>query len=98
MSIRRIALTSAAVTFAFTALAQARPDTRTMTCQQTQALIQSHGSAVLTTGPNTYALYISRQHSNLCDWSEIPAVAFVPTRDGQCLVHRCREPLFTPRS
>jgi len=52
---------------------------------------------VLTTGPNTYALYV-RQHSNACDWSEIPAVAFVPTRDGQCLVHGCREPLFTPRS
>lgn len=97
MSIRRIALTWAAVTLAFTTLAQARPDTRGMTCQQTQALIESRGSAVLTTGPNTYALYV-RQHSNACDWSEIPAVAFVPTRDGQCLVHGCREPLFTPRS
>ncbi|MGX9178093.1 MAG: hypothetical protein EOS23_28550 [Mesorhizobium sp.] len=95
MSIRRIALTSAAVTLAFTTLAQARPDTRAMTCQQTQALIQSHGSAVLTTGPNTYALYV-RRYSNACDWSEIPAVGFVPTRDGQCLVHRCREPLYTP--
>ena len=55
MSIRRIALTSAAVTLAFTTFVQARPDTRAMTCQQTQASIQSHGSAVLTTGPNTYA-------------------------------------------
>ena len=95
MSIRRIALTSAAVTLAFTTLAQARPDTRTMTCQQTQALIQSHGSVVLTTGPNTYALYI-RQYSNACVGSEIPAVAYVPTRDGQCLVHRCRESLRPP--
>jgi hypothetical protein len=95
MSIRRIALTSAAVTLAFTTLVQARPDTRAMTCQQTQALIQSHGSVVLTTGPNTYALYI-RQFSNACDGSEIPGVAFVPTRDGQCLVHRCKEPLYTP--
>ncbi|RWO18229.1 hypothetical protein, partial [Mesorhizobium sp.] len=68
MSIRRIALTSAAVTLAFTILAQARPDTRAMTCQQTQALIQSQGSAVLTTGPNTYALYV-RRYSNACDWS-----------------------------
>jgi hypothetical protein len=50
---------------------------------------------VLTTGPNTYALYI-RQFSNACDGSEIPGVAFVPTRDGQCLVHRCKEPLYTP--
>ncbi|RWO35007.1 MAG: hypothetical protein EOS10_01605 [Mesorhizobium sp.] len=95
MSIRRIALTSAAVTLAFTTLAQARPDTRAMTCQQTQALIQSHGSAVLTTGPNTYALYV-RKYSNACDGSLIPAVGFVPTLDGQCLVHRCGEPLSTP--
>jgi hypothetical protein len=72
MSIRRIALTSAALTLAFTTLAQARADTRTMTCQQTQALIQSNGSAVLTTGPSTYALYI-RQYSNACEGSEIPA-------------------------
>ncbi|RWO52608.1 MAG: hypothetical protein E5Y79_33150 [Mesorhizobium sp.] len=95
MSIRRTALTSAAVTLAFTTLAQARPDTRAMTCQQTQALIQSQGSAVLTTGPNTYALYV-RRYSNACDSPLIPAVGFVPTRDGQCLVHRCREPLSTP--
>ena len=95
MSIRRIVLTSAAVTLALATLAQARPDTRTMTCQQTQALIQSHGSVVLTTGPNTYALYI-RQFSNACGSSEIPAVAYVPTLDGRCLVHRCREPLYTP--
>ncbi|RWN90238.1 MAG: hypothetical protein EOS06_33585 [Mesorhizobium sp.] len=95
MSIRRTALTSAAVTLAFTTLAQARPDTRAMTCQQTQALIQSQGSAVLTTGPSTYALYV-RRYSNACDSPLIPAVGFVPTRDGQCLVHRCREPLSTP--
>ena len=92
MSIRRIALTSAAVTLAFTTLAQARPDTRTMTCQQTQALIQSHGSVVLTTGPNTYDRYV-RQFGNECDWPEIPMSAYIPARDGHCPVYRCEEPV-----
>ena len=95
MSLRPIALTSAAIMLGFTTYAQARPDTRAMTCQQTQALIQSHGSVVLTTGPNTYALYV-RQYSSACNWSEIPAVAYVPTRNGQCQIHGCREPLYTP--
>jgi len=90
MTVRRIALIAATL-FATTATTHARPDTRTMSCEQTQALIQSNRSAVLTTGRNTFDRYV-RPYGNECDWPEVPAVAFVPTRDGQCLVHRCQEP------
>jgi hypothetical protein len=90
---RSIALTAGAILLVATAAAYARPDTRTMTCEQTQVLIQSHRSAVLTTGPNTYDRYV-RQFGNECDWPEVPIAAAVPTRDGQCRVYRCQEPVF----
>ncbi|RJT36333.1 hypothetical protein D3227_19675 [Mesorhizobium waimense] len=73
--------------------AHSRSDTRTMTCEQTQALVKSHRSAVLTTGQNTYDRYV-RQFGNECDWPEVPTAAAVPTRDGQCRVYRCQEPVF----
>jgi hypothetical protein len=71
----------------------ARPDTRTMTCEQVRGLIQSRHAVVLTTGPNTYDRYV-RQFGNECDWPEVPVSAYVPTRDGSCPVHRCEEPVF----
>jgi hypothetical protein len=76
-----------------TSVADARPDTRAMTCEQTHALIKSHRSAVLTTGRNTYDRYV-RQFGNECDWPDVPTAASVPTRDGQCRVYRCAEPSF----
>ncbi|MCV3209227.1 hypothetical protein OHD62_23870 [Mesorhizobium sp. YC-39] len=93
MPIRPIASTAGAILFAATSMAYARPDTRTMTCEQTQLLIQSRHAAVLTTGPNTYDRYV-RQFGNECDWPEVPIASYVRTRDGQCLVHRCQEPVF----
>ena len=93
MPFRPIALTAGALLFAATTVAYARPDTRTMTCEQTRTLIQSHRSAVLTTGANTYDRYV-RQFGNECDWPEVPTAASVPTRDGQCRVYRCQEPVF----
>ena len=71
--------------------AHARPDTRTMTCAQTQTLIQSHHAAVLTTGPDTYDRFV-RQFGNDCDWPEVPMSISIPTRDGPCWVYRCDEP------
>ncbi|WP_352590200.1 hypothetical protein [Mesorhizobium caraganae] len=64
-----------------------------MTCEETQRLIQSHHSAVLTTGRNTYDRYV-RQFGNDCDWPEVPVAASAPTRDGQCRVYWCREPVY----
>jgi hypothetical protein len=88
-----IAWIAGTILFAATTATYARPDTRTMTCEQTQALIQSQRSAVLTTGRNTYDRYV-RQYGNECDWPEVPTAASVPTRDGQCRVYRCEEPVF----
>ncbi|RJT28772.1 hypothetical protein D3227_33560 [Mesorhizobium waimense] len=76
-----------------TSVADARPDTRVMTCEQTQAKIESHRSVVLTTGRNTYDRYV-RQFGNECDYPDVPTAASVPTHDGQCRVYRCMEPSF----
>ncbi|WP_192243011.1 hypothetical protein [Mesorhizobium silamurunense] len=73
--------------------ADARPDTRAMTCAETKALIQGRHAAVLTTGPNTYDRFV-RQFGNECDWPEVPISIAVPTRDGPCRVYRCEEPVF----
>jgi hypothetical protein len=89
---RRIALTTAALMLAATGLAEARPDTRKMTCPQLQQMIQSQRAVVLTTGPNTYDRYV-RQFGIECDWPEVPMSAYVPTRDGSCPVYRCDEPM-----
>jgi len=92
MPIRRTALTTAAMLLAATGLTEARPDTRTMSCQQLQQLIQSRRAVVLTTGPNTYDRYV-RQFGNECDWPHVPMSAYVPTRDGRCPVYKCDEPV-----
>jgi hypothetical protein len=91
MPMRKIAFCAAAMIVAATNFADARPDTRTMTCAETQALIQSRHAVVLTTGANTYERYV-RQFGNECDAPYVPMVDYVPTRDGQCMVYRCEEP------
>ena len=92
MSIPLTALTTAAILLAATSLSEARPYTRTMSCQQLQQLIQSKRAVVLTTGPNTYDRYV-RQFGNECDWRQVPMSAYVPTRDGRCPVYKCDEPV-----
>ena len=92
MSMHRIISMTAAITFAATGLADARPDARKMTCAQTQALIQSQHAAVLSTGPNTYDRYV-RQFGNECDWPQVPMSAYVQTRDGRCPHFRCNDPV-----
>ncbi|MEP0236057.1 MAG: hypothetical protein ABJO97_10950 [Roseibium sp.] len=72
--------------------AQARPDTRTMTCAQAQALVKQRGEIVMTTGPNTFERFIA--DARFC-YSRTPltAPAFAPTKDNQkCAVgKRCRQ-------
>ena len=92
MPIRRLVLMTTAILLAATSLASARPDTRTMGCQELRQLIQSHHAVVLTTGPNTYDRYV-RQFGNECDWPEVPMSAYVQTRDGHCPVYRCDQPI-----
>ncbi|MBZ9733744.1 hypothetical protein LB534_08985 [Mesorhizobium sp. CA18] len=88
---RKIMLCAAAMLVAASNFADARSDTRKMTCEQTQALIQSQHAAVLSTGPNTYDRYV-RQFGNECDAPYAPMVDYVPTSDGRCMVYRREEP------
>ncbi|QKC82916.1 hypothetical protein EB232_16050 [Mesorhizobium sp. NZP2077] len=78
---------------AATGLAEARPDSRSMSCGEIQTMIQSRRAVVLTTGPNTYDRYV-RQFGNECDRPEIPMSAYIPARDGHCPVYRCDEPVI----
>jgi hypothetical protein len=93
MKICPTAWIAGAMVFAVTAAADARPDARMMRCEQVQSLIQNRRAAVLTTGQNTYDRYV-RQFGNECDWPEVPTAASISTRDGQCRVYLCREPVF----
>ncbi|MBZ9797772.1 hypothetical protein [Mesorhizobium sp. ES1-4] len=86
-----ILLTAMSVVLAATGLAEARPDSRSMSCAEIRAAIQSHRAVVLTTGPNTYDRYV-RQFGNECDWPEVPMSAYIPSRDGDCPVYRCQDP------
>lgn len=87
----RALMTAVLVTAAGTALA--RPDTRAMTCVQTQRLIVRSGAAVLTTGRHTYDRYVAG--ARFCSWPDVPTRAFVPTSDvADCPVFNCRR--FVP--
>ncbi|TPN88499.1 hypothetical protein FJ987_23390 [Mesorhizobium sp. CU2] len=87
----RIMFCAAAMVIAAGNFADARPDTRKMTCAETQALIKNQHAAVLSTGPNTYDRYV-RQFGHECDAPSVPMVDYVPASDGQCMVYRCEEP------
>jgi len=88
---RTISMT-AAILFAATGLADARSDTRKMSCEELQQMIQSQHAVVLSTGPNTYDRYV-RQFGNECDWPQMPMPAYVQTRDGRCPLYRCGVPV-----
>ena len=92
MSMLRIISMTAAIMFASTGLADARPDTRNVTCAELQQMIQSRHAVVLTTGPNTYDRFV-RQFGNECDWPQVPMSAYVQTRDGRCPLFRCNDPV-----
>jgi hypothetical protein len=67
----------------------ARSDARTLTCSQVQALLDSQGSAVLSTGPNSFDRYVSLGAS--CMVLELWQPVFIATKDsGQCRVYRCQ--------
>ncbi|TKT80073.1 hypothetical protein [Aquamicrobium sp. LC103] len=81
------ALVSAAIATA--AVAQGRPDTRMMSCEQTQALIQRSGAIVLTTGRHTYDRYVAAWR--FCNYPDVPKQTWIATRDTpQCLVYNCQ--------
>lgn len=72
----------------------ARPDARSMTCSQLQALLAQQGAATVTTGQNTYERYVSG--SGGCTGTDIPRNASVATSDtGQCQVFTCGRRVYT---
>lgn len=65
-----------------------RPDTRSMSCAQVQALISQRGGVVLSTGQYTFDRYVANR--NFCQHGEILKRDYVPTKDNnRCYVQRC---------
>ncbi len=74
-----------------TSIAQARPDTRYMSCGQVQSLVQRSGAIILSTGAHTYDKYV-KNHA-YCNVSQELRSAYVPTADlRRCKIgYRCAE-------
>ena len=69
------------------ALAQTLPNSLTMSCAATRALVQKNGQAVIATGPNIYELFVV--NVSYCLPSQTTRPAWVETADeAQCLVGR----------
>jgi len=67
--------------------AEARPDARTMTCAEVQALLMRERATTLTTGPNTYNRYVG---PGACDGTGVALPTSIATEDtDQCMVHTC---------
>jgi hypothetical protein len=80
---------AALLTAATVATAAARPDTRNMSCEQTQRLIVRNGAVVLTTGAHTYDRYVAGY--GYCSYPDEPTQTFVRTRDtSHCPVLNCQ--------
>lgn len=86
-SLFRLAATATLVVMAGTAFA--RPDTRAMTCEQTQRLIARSGAVVLTTGRFTYDRYVA--NISYCATPYFTAWVSVRTKDNpECPVLNCQ--------
>ncbi len=77
---------------AMPAVAQTRPSSTAMTCQQAARLIQARGALVLGTGGMTSDRFV--RDRSFCEATEIAKRAFRPTRDNpNCLIgYTCSEP------
>ena len=71
----------------------ARPDLRTMTCNQAQRMINERGQVVATTGKRTYKRFVT--HFRYCDYWERLATTRVKTKDNpKCRIrYICEERL-----
>jgi hypothetical protein len=69
-----------------------RPDLRNMSCGQAQALLQSRGAVVMSTGRHTYDRFVA--HAGYCIHGEITRQAWVATGDNpRCVLgFRCEIP------
>jgi hypothetical protein len=71
------------------ALAQGRPLTTAMSCNQAQSLVATQGSVVLNTSATAYERYVAS--GAYCGLGEVPGPGWAPTKDvPQCPVgSRC---------
>ncbi|MBO6716513.1 MAG: hypothetical protein JJ913_01010 [Rhizobiaceae bacterium] len=84
-----IAVTAIAATVA---VSVARPDARTMTCHQTQALIEQNGAVVISTGQHTYERFVA--YNGYCYHPEVRNITYISTRDtDECPVYHCERPI-----
>ena len=83
---RNIKLTCAAIgliSVSSGAMAQGRPLTTAMSCNQAQSLVATQGSVVLNTSATAYDRYVAS--GAYCGLGEVPAPGWAPTSD----VPRC---------
>lgn len=71
--------------------AQEMPNSLTMTCAATSALVKERGQVVIGSGPNIFQRVISEPGACFAEQEAVPA--WLPTSDqSQCLVgYRCQE-------
>lgn len=82
---KSILAAAAFLALAAPAQAQGRPSTKAMTCGQARNLIEQRGAIVLSTGPDLYDRYVSRE--GLCYTGTYARPAWAPTRDNpQCAI------------
>ena len=89
---KRSVIFALALMFVSAAFAQSRPDTRKMDCASVRKLVQTRGSAVLSTGDNTYDRFVWTENS--CSRGEQLVPAYAPTKDftGCQVGYTCRTP------
>jgi hypothetical protein len=87
---RTLLLTLPFILMADAALAQARPNSLTMSCASVQALIQQRGGIVIGSGPDIFDRFVSS--ARYCMGGETTDWTWVRTRDvRRCPVFRCQE-------
>jgi hypothetical protein len=75
---------------ASSALAQGRPLSPSMSCNQIHALLGSRGAAVIGTGRHTYDRYVASRE--FCEINEYLEPVWIPAADTpQCPVYRCKD-------
>ncbi len=89
MLFRYVAFASMLIGLPQPSMAQARPDTRTMSCTQVHDLVATRGRVLMTTGRHTYDRIVAG--TRFCSFPEIALPLTVDTRNGErCLVRVCR--------
>ncbi len=83
----RLAL-AAAMLVAVGGFAEARPDLRTMTCDQARSTVNKSGAVVMTTGNHTYRRFVA--NAGHCASHETAFLTSVPTTGGNCGLMACR--------